>query len=103
MLSEYPEMFQQKDVRARKQYRCESCQQDILPGSRYRLSTGLWDGEFGSIRQHMHCWELMELVMQDFDGPDPLCFQDVYEVARDMEILDPWWPGATKNQHGYME
>lgn len=92
-MSEYPEMFQQKTVQAKKQYRCESCNETVAAGEKYRRSTGMWDGKFDTIRQHVHCADLMEFVLEDYDGYDPLCFQDVYDVARDMEILSRWYPG----------
>lgn len=92
-MSEYPEMFQQQTVRARKPYRCESCGGMIAAKEKYRLSTGKWEGDFGSVRQHLHCAELMDFVLEDYDAYDPLCFQDVYDAAEQMDILTQWYPG----------
>ena len=93
-MSEYPEMFRQSEVMARKPHRCESCCQEIPKGQQYKLSKGMWEGKFDSVRQHFHCADLMTFVLEDYYSPDPLCFQEVYEAAESMEILERWRPKA---------
>lgn len=40
---------------ARKEHRCCACAETIAPGSRYRRTTGIWDGDLASFCQCARC------------------------------------------------
>ena len=67
--------WQEREVTARKEHRCEECQQSILPGERYTRGAGInVHGEFGHYVTHTDCLAAAREQM---------------ELA---EIFDDWWP-----------
>ena len=41
-----PKFFGQRMVKARIAHKCGECNEPILPGEQYEVSTGMWDGDF---------------------------------------------------------
>lgn len=79
-----PECFMEKNPTARKYHVCCECHGDIEPGERYRVETGIWDGEPRSYKTCIDClsvrdalfcgweygrlWELVDEHIQDMSG-----------------------------------
>jgi hypothetical protein len=51
-------LLRESTPRAIKQHKCGECQDPILPGERYELTEGLWDGHFDRIKTCLACAEV---------------------------------------------
>lgn len=60
-----PEFYQEKTLKARKQYKCNECRDPILPGSIYVRMVGKWDDEFQTIRTCECCDEIRAVFFCD--------------------------------------
>ena len=45
-----PEVFHERMVKARKEYRCVECGEAIQKGERHECATGVWAGEWATYR-----------------------------------------------------
>lgn len=57
---EGPEFFRIHHPRARKTHTCYECREAILPGSRYELYSGRWDGDMNSYKTCLSCAEIRD-------------------------------------------
>jgi hypothetical protein len=62
-----PEAISRRQVKARLSHECESCSLPIMSGEVYDLTSGVWDGDAATIRRHLLCASL-EDVLRDRDG-----------------------------------
>lgn len=72
-----------------KAHRCEHCQHTIPPGVSHIMETGVWDGEFYTIRAHHDCaalWsEAFDTYGDIYDGmPHDLCEAIEPDERRDL-------------------
>ena len=56
----YPEVCGALIVKARKSAKCCECREAILPGDRYEVVSGKWDGEWSSFKTCLPCKEIRE-------------------------------------------
>lgn len=50
-----PDFYSDREVRAKKEYRCVECRAPILVGEKHLYWFGKWDGLFSAGRQHFAC------------------------------------------------
>lgn len=76
-----PSAFQAVDRKARKEHKCCECGIKIMPGTVYRYSSGVWDGQGRSFKQCLNCGDIMEAAASTsrWDGPEPPVFCDLRE------------------------
>lgn len=67
------EFYNIKQVKARKQYECQLCRASILPGREYVLEKMKIDGEFYTLRRHIHCDAILQVYI------DKYCYEDCYD------------------------
>ena len=83
------ELFIEKFHVARKQYTCYECHCEILPGTRYQVSSGKWDGHFLRYRTCEGCaelWAEVKAAWQFWD--DPPCFGQLMDIVLEMDMDD---------------
>ena len=76
--SDYLKFYKSKNVKGRRDYRCEECLQVIEKGEQHEYAKGLWQGEFFSCRTCQACCELIREIgirclshgelVDEFDG-----------------------------------
>jgi len=44
-----------KEVKAKKEHTCRECKEKIQKGDTYEYTTGVWDGDFDTIKTCMRC------------------------------------------------
>ena len=58
--SDYPPtLYQCKNVKGRKDYRCDECLQIIEKGEQHEYIKGLWEGNFSSFRTCQTCRDML--------------------------------------------
>ena len=62
-----------KQIRARKRHKCQLCGMDILPGREYVLEKGIYDGEYHTLRRHIHCDAILQVYIDEY------CYEDCYD------------------------
>lgn len=60
--------WRQQKRKARKQHKCWSCREAILPGHTYQVSAVGWDGQVTSWKHCLRCAELIELLKSRMDS-----------------------------------
>lgn len=61
------EFYSETHLIARKEHRCEMCDEAIPVGTAYWRETGKFDGEFFTRRIHEHCYEMMTEYCAEVD------------------------------------
>jgi len=61
-MSEYPECYQEKSRRARKEHKCCECQSKINPGDRYKYISGVWNRRGQSFKLCLECHTIRGIV-----------------------------------------
>lgn len=85
---EYPDVFEQSLVKARKFHRCSECRGWIAVGETYRKTFGVWDGDARSYKTCSDCEQFMAWA-EDQNGDD-ICYafgnmiHDVGDCLNDM-------------------
>ena len=85
---DYPTVFNQRLVKAKKQHRCCECGRAINPGSRYQTTFGIWDGRAETFAMCLLCYDLRGVVarIEKESGCDPNestpPFTALYEALR---------------------
>lgn len=70
-MSEYPELFESKQVTARKDHICCECGVTIQKSTKYQVLSGLWDGDFSTFKQCKRCaviYKAAQIVEADKGG-----------------------------------
>ena len=57
-----PSVYSKNHVKARKQHTCCECNRVILPGERYQLFKGCWDGEWDNYKTCGPCARLRDEI-----------------------------------------
>ena len=85
---EWPELFHEKIVTARKDHRCCECHETIGAGEKYEHVRGMWDGVFSTYKTCIPC----QSIRKEY------CCSWFYEQLRDtlkdeigIDYLDPNW------------
>lgn len=52
---DYPDVYRERDRRARKGHRCSDCSGVISKGEVYTVISGLWDGSWSSYKRCQDC------------------------------------------------
>jgi hypothetical protein len=98
--------------RARKEHRCDACDESIQPGHLYQHTFWVFDGEAGSYKHCRRCWTIYKALGPEanplldcgtvWNDPPPeieaLAFalpSDIYEIAGQTEVDDLDFPGVT--------
>lgn len=55
--------------RARKHHKCCACGEQVRPGDRYHVYSGIWDGQPETYKHCARCWSLLEVLSGEVDGP----------------------------------
>ncbi len=89
--------------RARKLHRCWYCGEDIVPGDRYHLWIGIWEGDFGVTKTHEECEKAWQSMYSDRTllSDDGLDFGEYWRgttVRRDESLERP--AKAGEDDHG---
>jgi hypothetical protein len=82
-----PEVYNVKNVKARKQYHCYECGQPISPGMFYERVKGLWDGVWVTFRTCFPCAEArlrMGALGYWVDDDEGSCFGSLAEWLNEM-------------------
>lgn len=93
-MSEYPEVYEEYDVTARKTHRCCECDGQILKGETYRMIKGLWDGNWRTYKTCPECHTLRNAVSATITHwEDQVTFGDLYEHIFEFESIreHPEW------------
>ncbi|ELX9580560.1 hypothetical protein SLJ66_004050 [Escherichia coli] len=67
---ETPTVFCQKTRTARKRHHCCECGCDIIPGSNYVYSHGIWDGSPHGYKQCVNCSLVFDSATASADLPE---------------------------------
>lgn len=67
-------VLRDKNVIARKHYKCMLCNGNIEKGEKYNRQTIIYDGEIFDCNCHIHCISLIPLL--EMDGPDDYIYED---------------------------
>jgi len=71
---------------ARKEHECCECASTIKSGDRYRVYSGIWDGEASTFKQCLRCAELFDELTQEYYPNEGPCFGCLLEnVAEDAD------------------
>ena len=81
-----PTLYRETRRRARKTHMCVECRTDIRPGETYMEASGLWDGEFDTIRWCLCCNALKRMVLDAMEYPDEYLIGKLLEDAREMGV-----------------
>ena len=57
-----PEVYEERDVKARKPHACSECGREITVGETHQYIKGLWDGRWSTFRTCEHCAAAREIV-----------------------------------------
>lgn len=79
-----PAFFEEKIVKALKEFQCSECRQPILAGERYRKTIGKWDNEFNIYRCCQACLVLWTSLVEA--GGECICYTTLHE-----NIAESWW------------
>ena len=63
-----PEVYQERDVKARKPHVCSECGREIAVGEIHQYIKGLWDGSWSTVRTCQHCAAAREIVRGVIDN-----------------------------------
>lgn len=64
-MSDMPAAFKSVTRTARKQHRCCECLTPIMPGTKYKYSSGVWDGQASSYKQCEDCAFIMNAAASE--------------------------------------
>jgi hypothetical protein len=67
---EYPAIYNESTVRARKHHTCSDCRGEIKPKETYKTISGLWDGKFSTYKQCQDCTVIRCDLGELYDGCD---------------------------------
>lgn len=89
---DYPDAFQTKTRKARKEHKCCECYQPIKKGEFYQYSSGIWDGEPSAYKQCLTCYAIFRQVPES-EFEEPPVFTGLLEwfinqTGRDYSIED---------------
>lgn len=79
-----PTFFEEKIVKAQKQFQCCECGEPILVGEPYRKTVGKWDDEFNIYRCCQACLVLWTSLVDA--GDECLCYTALIE-----HVNESWW------------
>jgi hypothetical protein len=86
----YPEVFNNKIVRARKPYQCSECRSTIVINEKHHSIFGVWDHEPGSYRVCADC-EIVREWLLDLDLPEAECclgtYGDLYHELVECDLI----------------
>lgn len=89
---DWPEFFDDREVRARVEHKCCECRRAIAVGEQYRRCTGKWDGEINTYHQHIRCWTFARKLNLEIIGECAIPFGGVEEALSDpqswLDVLD---------------
>ena len=91
-MCEMPTLFEEKDVKARKEHTCYECRLPIPKGVTYKRAKGLWDGDWEEYKMHPECHDKL-LEIQDGE------FGAEYGTAWDNGVI----PQELKDKYGPKE
>lgn len=66
---------------ARKRHQCDWCLQDVVAGEVYERWTGLWDGDFATMKMHVVCKAAAWRDHGQYDDLDELCSDSPHEMG----------------------
>jgi len=109
--SEQAEIYTQKTTKARKIHKCTECKREILPGEKYELFKGKWEGDFQTYKTCKDClsvrgqffsngwifsnlWSDLNESFNDWDYEVPEdCISALTKAARDKvcDIIEEGW------------
>lgn len=69
---EMPDVFHQKNVKAKKFHRCDECRGWIEPGESYLNSFGIWDGSARTYKTCSDCREFADWAEEQHG--DDICY-----------------------------
>ena len=67
-MNDMPQLFNSKEVKARKDHRCTNCGDNITKGSNYNSMSGLWSGDVRRFKLCNYCNKVVNsctLIMGD--------------------------------------
>ena len=77
------ELTRREQRTARKRHRCHLCGKPILPKAEYICEVQKYDGDFNTLRRHIHCDVLLDCVMPEFSIAGEYTDDEVTEILRD--------------------
>lgn len=60
---ERPEIYKQKEVKAKKNHECCECGGTIKKGTHYTMTSGLWDSNFWNFKTCCFCTDLQNSLL----------------------------------------
>lgn len=81
------ELYNRTTPKARKDYKCEYCEQTITKGEIHSCETGKYDGDMFSRRLDIICYNMMDKYLSD-SGEEEFTFDGVDDWLRDNYCYD---------------
>ena len=76
-----PSVCAYKMMTARKDHKCCECHGPIVPGEKYQLVKGCWDGHWGHFKTCALCVDLRAAIQGDDPDGEPPPFEYLKEAA----------------------
>ena len=84
-----PECSVEKTRKARKQHTCCECHLPIPVGAQYVHTSGIWDGEPSTFKQHVECHRLLRMIWDEYCGGEGMwLFGSLLEEIEEYEDED---------------
>lgn len=106
---EYSRCIERKVVSARKEYRCEECNEKIPPGTQYELYKGAQDDHIFTIRTCLDCVSIRESFFKQGIVQFGMVLEEVRENIRELDgeidskCLIPLTPKAKEKIFQYIK
>lgn len=94
-----PSCYTEKIRRARKQWWCVECRQDILPGTLYQHASGVWDGRPDSFKTCLRCVKLRTAHLKAEEGDCTSVFGDLITSIGECCREDPAYVQAFRQAY----
>ena len=87
--TDYPSVFSDEVRMARKVHKCCECPNPILPGQKYHLFKGCYEGEWLRFKTCMECDDLRYELRKDYRDDEGPAFGELAEWAHEAGITFP--------------
>ena len=87
--TDYPSVFSDEVRMARKMHKCCECPNPILPGQKYRLFKGCYDGKWSRYKTCMDCDEIRDELYSLYRDDERPAFGELAEWAHEAGITFP--------------
>lgn len=79
---EIPQIYNERQITARKDHKCCECHNPIAQGTTYVLCSGLYDNSFFRYKQHVECRDFAAKLNIDFIGECAVLFGEVDDAMQ---------------------